>query len=104
MRSKPSYKIVNMKDGPVTRGLENSMQEKSHHSFSEFLPTQQHYLREDLYERLLTAEIKSLSQLLKFVRERYPDYYCECPRFQKGNGQQEMRRLWADYLQWAESN
>jgi len=78
------------------------MQEKSHRSFSEFLPTQQHYLREDLYERLLTAEIKSLSELLKFVRERYPDYYRGCPR--EDNGQQEMRRLWADYLQWAESN
>ena len=74
------------------------MQEKSYRSFSEFLPTQEHYLRTDLYERLLTAEIKSLSQLLKFVRERYPDYYSE------DNGQQEMRRLWADYLQWAECN
>ena len=78
------------------------MQEKSHRSFSEFLPTQQHYLREDLYERLLTAEIKSLSQLLKIVRERYPDYYREYLRFREGNGQQEMRRLWAIYLQWAE--
>ena len=78
------------------------MQEKSYRAFSEFLPTQQHYLREDLYERLLTAEIKSLSQLLKFVRERYPDYYREYLRFREGNGQQEMRRLWAIYLQWAE--
>ena len=80
------------------------MQEKSHRSFSEFLPTQQRYLREDPYERLLTAEIQSLSQLLKFVRERYPGYYRGCPRFREDNGQQEMRRLWADYLQWAESN
>ena len=80
------------------------MQEKSYRAFSEFLPTQKHYLRNDLYERLLTAEITSLSQLLKFVRERYPDYYRGCPRFSEDNGQQEMRRLWADYLQWAECN
>jgi hypothetical protein len=80
------------------------MQEKSYRSFSEFLPTQEHYLRTDLYERLLTAEIKSLSQLLKFVRERYPDFYRGGPRSWEGNGQQEMRRLWADYLEWAECN
>jgi hypothetical protein len=74
------------------------MQENSYRAFSEFLPTQKNYLRNDIYERMLTVEITSLSQLLKFVRERYPDYYSE------DNGQQEMRRLWADYLQWAECN
>jgi hypothetical protein len=48
---------VNKKDDHVTRGLENSMPEKACRSFSEFLPIQQHYLQEDLYERLLTAEL-----------------------------------------------
>jgi hypothetical protein len=53
-----------------------------------------------MLQKLYATNIISLQQLLKFVRERWPDFYRGYHICQDGTGQQAMRRLWADFLGW----
>jgi hypothetical protein len=51
------------------------------------------------------ASISSLSELLKFAKERWPDHYPADPRKSSGKpcGRDAMQLLWSIYLTWAEA-
>jgi hypothetical protein len=71
-------------------------------TFRRFLPIAagKYLFPNGLYELLLAVNIVTLTQLLRLVRERFPDFYRERLLANDGNGQQAMRRLWADFLGW----
>ena len=53
-------------------------------------------------KRLANANIVGLNGLLRWARERYPDFYYKTHVWNGGGtGQKLMRRVWADYLLWA---
>jgi hypothetical protein len=72
--------------------------------FNQFLllPSVQRRVPEEMRKRLLAANVGSLPQLLKFVRERWPDFYRRYHLLQEGSGREAMQRLWSDYLKWVE--
>lgn len=53
----------------------------------------------DFRARLARADVRGLPGLLRWVRERYPDYFYR--RGDNGTGKVALRRVWADYLRAA---
>jgi hypothetical protein len=56
----------------------------------------------EMYKRLVAANIKSETALLRWARERYPTEYKRYHFLSSGTGRELMLRLWAKFLEWAE--
>jgi hypothetical protein len=56
----------------------------------------------EVLSRLLSADIKSRTALLKWARERYPEDYKRYHFLSDLTGREIFMRLWADFLKWAE--
>lgn len=54
----------------------------------------------DFLQRLARADIRSLPGLLRWARERYPDFFYQTQ--DGGSGKTILRRAWADYLKWSD--
>ena len=53
-------------------------------------------------KRLAKANIVGLNGLLRWTRERYPDFYYKTHVWNGGGtGKKLFQRVWADYLLWA---
>jgi hypothetical protein len=68
-------------------------------SFTEFLIMHRDQivsLPKDVVQRLIEADIKTLNEFLRWMRERFPDSYGS--RFEI----RSRRALWARYLNWKE--
>jgi hypothetical protein len=61
-------------------------------------------LQDPGFARLQQANIKSLTALLRWYRERHPRDYRGYSILTDGSGRERLQRLWADYLAWKESN
>jgi hypothetical protein len=74
-------------------------------TFNDFLRTEtgrSFFSSQELYSRLLTANVKSLAALQRWLRERYPHVYKQYSFFlTDGTGREAMQRIWADYLKWS---
>ena len=55
---------------------------------------------EDFLERLTRANNLTLPGLLRWTRERYPDFFYQTQG--GGSGKTLLRRAWADYLKWSD--
>jgi hypothetical protein len=58
---------------------------------------------EGLFGRMIRADIKSLPQLLRWARERYPEEYRQYHYWNECTGRDMTLRLWAKYLDWCDA-